>query len=159
MATNKHEIELMSRTTVSDVKLIYSPKIKASERPMVTKSQEVHRVFMETWDLNNLYFIEEFKLMLLNRGNRVLGVVSISSGGLTGTVADPRVILRYALLSGATAIALAHNHPSGHTTPSREDEAITQKIKQAAQLIDVQVVDHIILTGEQYLSMADEGLL
>jgi DNA repair protein RadC len=159
MATNKHEIELMNRTTVSDVKLIYSPKMKASERPMVTRSQEVHRVFMDTWDLNNLHFIEEFKLMLLNRGNRVLGVVAISSGGLTGTVADPRVILRYALLSGATAIALAHNHPSGHTNPSHADEAITQKIKQAAQLIDVQVVDHIILTGEQYLSMADEGLL
>jgi DNA repair protein RadC len=159
MATNKHEIELMNRTTVSDVKLIYSPKMKASERPVVTRSQEVHSVFMDTWDLNNLHFIEEFKLMLLNRGNRVLGVVAISSGGLTGTVADPRVILRYALLSGATAIALAHNHPSGHTNPSRADEAITQKIKQAAQLIDVQVVDHIILTGEQYLSMADEGLL
>ncbi|MES2329647.1 MAG: JAB domain-containing protein [Bacteroidota bacterium] len=159
MATNKHEIEQVNRMTVSDVKLMYYPRIKASERPMIQKAEDAYRVFMEKWDPNNIHFIEEFKLMLLNRGNRVLGVVAISSGGMTGTVADPRIILRYALLAGATAIVLAHNHPSGNTSPSKADEAVTQKIKQAAYLIDVHVMDHLIICGDQYLSMADEGLL
>jgi len=159
MATNKHEIEQVNRMTVSDVKLIYYPKMKASERPFIQSSEDAYRVFMEKWDMNNIHVIEEFKLMLLNRGNRVLGVVALSSGGMTGTVADPRMILRYALLSGATAIAMAHNHPSGNTSPSKTDETLTQRIKQAAHLVDIHVTDHIIICDDKYFSMADEGLL
>lgn len=159
MAKYKNDIELINRITVSDVKLIYYPKMKGSDRPMIQKSGDAFNVFMEKWDLNNLHFIEEFKLMLLNRANRVLGIVAISSGGITGTVADPRVILRYAILAGATAIMLAHNHPSGNKTPSRADELITQKIKQAAQLIDIILMDHLIISPDGYYSMADEGLL
>lgn len=159
MAKCKNDIELINRITVSDVKLIYYPKMKGSDRPMIQKSGDAFNVFMEKWDLNNLHFIEEFKLMLLNRANRVLGVVAISSGGITGTVADPRVILKYAILAGATAIMLAHNHPSGNKAPSRADELITQKIKQAAQLIDIVLMDHLIISPDGYCSMADEGLL
>ena len=159
MATNKHEIEQVNRMTVSDVKLIYYPKIKASDRPVINRSSDAHRIFMEKWDMNNFDFIEEFKLMLLNRGNRVLGVVAISSGGITGTVADPRVILRYALLSGATSIVLCHNHPSGNRNPSKADELLTQKIKNAAQFADIQVMDHLILCEDGFYSMADEGMI
>ncbi len=159
MATNKHEIEQIKRMTVSDVKLIYYPKIKPSDRPVINRSSDAYRIFMEKWDMNNFDFIEEFKLMLLNRGNRVLGVVAISSGGITGTVADPRVILRYALLSGATSIVLAHNHPSGNQYPSKADEILTQKIKNAAAFADIQVMDHLIICGDGFYSMADEGLV
>ena len=159
MAKCKNDIELINRITVSDVKLIYYPKMKGSDRPMIQKSGDAFNVFMEKWDLNNLHFIEEFKLMLLNRANRVLGVVAISSGGITGTVADPRVILKYAILAGATAIMLAHNHPSGNKAPSRADELITQKIKQAAPLIDIVLMDQLIISPDGYCSMADEGLL
>jgi DNA repair protein RadC len=159
MGTIKHEIEQINRVTVSDVKLIYYPKIKPSERPYIQRSGDAHTVFMEKWDSNNIHLIEEFKLMLLNRGNRVLGVVAVSSGGMTGTVADPRIILRYALLAGATSIVLAHNHPSGNLKPSHADEALTQKIRGACQYVDISVMDHIIINGEGYYSMADEGLI
>lgn len=159
MASLKNEIEQINRMTVSDVKLIYYPKIKPSERPSINRSADAHKVFMEKWDENNLYLIEEFKLMLLNRGNRVLGVVAVSSGGMTGTVADPRIILRYAILAGATSIVLAHNHPSGNLKPSQADGALTQKIKHACQFVDISVMDHIIVNGEGYFSMADEGLI
>ena len=159
MAKYKDDIELINRMTVSDVKLIYYPKMKGSDRPVIQKSGDAFKVFMDKWDMNNLHFIEEFKLMLLNRGNRVLGVVAVSSGGITGTVADPRVILRYAILAGATAIVLGHNHPSGNTKPSRADELITQKIKQAGLLLDIVLMDHLIICDDQFLSMADEGMM
>jgi len=78
---------------------------------------------------------------------------------MTGTVADPRVILKKALEHNATAIILCHNHPSGNTKPSKADEAITQKIKQAAGLLDIHIMDHVIVSNEGYFSFADEGLL
>ena len=159
MATNKHEIDQINRSIVADVKLLYYPKVKASERPIIQRLQDAYNVFMEKWDMNNIYLVEEFKLMLLNRGNRVLGVVPISSGGMTGTVADPRVVFRYALLSGATTIVICHNHPSENKQPSKADENLTQKFKQIGQLHDIHLMDHLIITGDGYLSMADEGML
>ena len=102
---------------------------------------------------------EEFKVMLLNRGNKVIGVYEASSGGLTGTVADPRLILAAALKSLAVSIILSHNHPSGNLKPSRADEELTQKIKVAAAYHDIKVMDHIIITSEGYYSFANEGLL
>ena len=81
----------------------------------------------------------------------------MSRGGITGTVADPRVILKLALSHGATSIILSHNHPSGNLQPSKADEDITQKINQAASLIDIKLLDHIIISEEGYYSFMDEG--
>ena len=97
--------------------------------------------------------------MLLNRSNRVLGIYEVSTGGITGTVADPRVILTAALKANAVSIALCHNHPSGSIRPSRQDEELTQKIRNAALFLDIKVIDHVIITTESYYSFADEGLL
>ena len=83
----------------------------------------------------------------------------LSSGGITGTVADPRNILQAAILSNATGIILCHNHPSGNLEPSSFDEAITSKIKEAAAYLDIRIMDHIILTSESFYSFADEGLI
>ncbi|MES2003216.1 MAG: DNA repair protein RadC [Bacteroidota bacterium] len=102
---------------------------------------------------------EVFAVVFLNRGNKIKHLEIISEGGLTGTVADPRIILKKALEYNATAIILCHNHPGGNTRPSRADEAITQKIRQAASLLDILVTDHIIVSSEGYFSFADEGLL
>lgn len=102
---------------------------------------------------------EIFAVVYLNRGNRILSLETISIGGLTGTVADPRIILKKALEQDATALVLCHNHPSGNLTPSRADEQLTQKIKQAAALMDIQVLDHIIVSHEGYFSFADEGMI
>jgi DNA repair protein RadC len=98
-------------------------------------------------------------VVFLNRGNRVTHFEIISEGGLTGTVADPRVILKKALEHEATSLVLCHNHPSGNLRPSKADELLTQKIKQAASFMDILVMDHIIVSNEGYFSFADEGML
>jgi DNA repair protein RadC len=102
---------------------------------------------------------EVFAVLFLNRANKVNHFEIISRGGITGTVADPRVILKKALEQDATSIVLSHNHPSGSLKPSNADEALTKKIKEAAKYLDIKVIDHIIVSEEGYYSFADEGLL
>lgn len=102
---------------------------------------------------------EVFAIVFLNRANRIKHFEIISRGGITGTVADPRIILRKALEEGATSIVLSHNHPSGNLMPSRADEEITRKITEAAKLLDITVLDHIIVSEEGYYSFADEGMM
>lgn len=102
---------------------------------------------------------EVFVVAYLNRANKVIHLETISEGGITGTVADPRIILKKALEHNAVSLVLCHNHPSGNLKPSRADELLTQKIKQAALLLDLSVLDHVIVSEEGYYSFADEGLL
>ena len=149
----------MAQYQISEVELIYKSKVKAKERPQVIHSKDLYEIFKQSWDENKIDFVEQFKVMLLNRSNRVLGIYEVSTGGITGTVADPRVILAAALKANAVSIALAHNHPSGDLKPSRQDEALTQKIKNAGSFLDILVLDHVILSTESYYSFADEGLL
>jgi DNA repair protein RadC len=144
---------------VAEVELVYKTKVKASERPKISSVKDCYNLLKELWNENTIEMQEEFKVMLLNRGNRVIGIYEASSGGLTGTVADPRLILAAAIKSLAVSIILSHNHPSGNLKPSRADEELTQKIKVAASYHDIRVIDHIIITSENYYSFADEGLL
>ncbi|HUR66423.1 MAG TPA: DNA repair protein RadC [Chitinophagaceae bacterium] len=102
---------------------------------------------------------EVFAVLFLNRANKVNHFEVVSEGGITGTIADPRIILRRALEENAVSIILCHNHPSGSLKPSRADEQLTVKIKEAARLLDISVVDHIIVSENGYYSFADEGLL
>lgn len=102
---------------------------------------------------------EVFAVVFLNRANKVNHFEIISEGGITGTVADPRIILKRALEEDAVSIVLCHNHPSGSLKPSRADEELTQKIKEASRYFDIKVLDHIIVSDEGYFSFADEGLL
>ncbi len=105
------------------------------------------------------YAYEVFGVVFLNRANKINHFEIISKGGITGTVADPRIILKRALEEGATSIVLCHNHPSGNLKPSQADEALTLKIKEAAKYFDITVMDHIIVSEEGYYSFADEGIL
>jgi len=102
---------------------------------------------------------EIFAVLYLNRANKIKHSEVISEGGITGTVADPRIILKKALENDAVSIILCHNHPSGSIKPSRQDEELTQKIKEAAKYLDIKVIDHIIVSEEGYFSFADEGIL
>ena len=102
---------------------------------------------------------EVFAVVFLNRANKILHHEIISEGGITGTVADPRIILKKALEHNATAIILSHNHPSGNLKPSRQDQELTYKIKEAAKYFDIIITDHIIVSDEGYFSFADEGIL
>jgi DNA repair protein RadC len=103
--------------------------------------------------------MEQFAVVFLNRANKINHFEIISQGGMTGTVADPRIILKKALEEDAVNIILCHNHPSGNLRPSRSDEELTAKIKEAASYLDIKVIDHIIVSDEGYFSFADEGML
>jgi DNA repair protein RadC len=105
------------------------------------------------------YRHEVFAVLFLNRANKINHFEIISEGGITGTVADPRIILRKALEEDAVNIILCHNHPSGSLKPSRADELLTTKIKEAARFLDISVMDHIIVSESGYFSFADEGIL
>ena len=102
---------------------------------------------------------EEFWVLILNAANKVKCKVMISRGGLTGTVADPKIIFRKALEHKAAYIILTHNHPSGNLKASQEDILITKKLIEAGRLLDLQVLDHLIFADESYYSMADEGII
>lgn len=102
---------------------------------------------------------ELFAVIFLNRANKINRFEIISRGGITGTVADPRMILKKAIEEEATSLILSHNHPSGNLSPSRADEELTQKIKMAAAYFDIKVLDHIIVSEEGYFSFADEGMI
>ena len=102
---------------------------------------------------------EEFHIIYLNNSNKVIDRLPLSKGGITGTLVDVRLALKQALVLGATAIILTHNHPSGNLNPSSSDKQLTQKLKTAGESIDIKVLDHIIVTEKSYFSFADEGLL
>lgn len=155
----EHVKETTDWNMVSEVELIYKSKVKASQRPQVKSVASVHEFLRANWDENKIELVEQFKVVLLNRAYRVLGFFETSTGGPTGTVADPKMIFTAALKMNANSIILAHNHPSGNLDPSNADKQLTEKIKNAGQLLDIKVIDHMILTSESYYSFADEGLL
>ena len=145
--------------TVAEIELVYKSKVKPSERPRITSTKEAYQILLQTWDANKIEFVEQFKVVLMNRAHRVLGIYELSSGGIAGTVADPKLVFMAALKSNACCLILSHNHPSGNLKPSQADEALTRKIFEAGKLLDIQVIDHVIVTNEGYYSFADEGLL
>jgi len=153
--------QLIDFLHVAEVKITYMTKVKPSERLTVKCSRDAQRIFFDSWDQSTIEHKETFKMLLLNRANKVLGISTISEGGLSGTVTDVRIIFQYAIKSNASGIIIAHNHPSGNTNPSESDLKITMKIKNAGGLLDIQLLDHIILTPEMELfrSFADEGQL
>lgn len=152
-------IDLSVLNTVAEVELIYKSKVKPSERPQIKSSKDCYRLLLQTWDKNRIEFVEQFKVILMNRAQRVLGIYEMSTGGVSGTVADPKLVFIAALKANACNLILSHNHPSGNLRPSRGDEELTSKIKEAGKFLDIQVSDHIIVTSEGYFSFADEGLL
>jgi len=105
------------------------------------------------------YNYEVFAVVFLNHANKINHFEIISKGGITGTVADPRIILKKALAEDATSLVLCHNHPSGNLRPSRADEELTRKIKEAASYFDIKIIDHIIVSEDGFYSFADEEIL
>ncbi len=126
------------------------------DKKSVTSSKDIAE-FLQT-KLKD-YPYEVFAVVFLNRANKIRHYEIISQGGITGTVADPRIILKKALEHDATSLILCHNHPSGNPRPSKADEMLTAKIKSAALHFDINVLDHIIVSEEGFFSFADEGIL
>lgn len=144
---------------VAEIDLIYKTRIKSSDRPKITSSSSVYNLIKDCWDPDKIEFLEQFKVLLLNQANKVLGIYEVSSGGITGTVVDIRLLFAAALKAGATAMIITHNHPSGNTVPSEADKQITRKISEAAVLLDIKLLDHLIITSESYYSFTDQGAL
>jgi len=144
---------------VAEVEITYRPKFKVSERPQISKSKDAYDILIQQWDKGKIALLEEFKILLLNRRNRVLGIVHISSGGLSGTVADPKVIFTSALKACASGIILCHNHPSGELDPSNEDLALTRRLVDAGKMLDLKILDHLIICNDEYYSFGDDGIL
>jgi DNA repair protein RadC len=141
-----------------EITISYRNKVRPSERRQISSSHQCAELLREIWS-DRIEYVEEFYAILLNRANRVLGWTKISSGGISGTVADPKVIFQSALKANASSIIIAHNHPSGNLQPSESDTRLTKKIKQAGGFLDLPLLDHLILTSENYFSFADEGLI
>jgi DNA repair protein RadC len=102
---------------------------------------------------------EEFWVLLLNRAHRVIKKKRVSEGGVSGTVADPKIIYKMALEELASGVIVAHNHPSGNLTASQSDIDLTKKLKEAGKFLEVQLLDHLIIAGSKYYSFADEGII
>jgi DNA repair protein RadC len=126
------------------------------DRATIPQSKEAIPIIMPLLqDLN----YEVFCVLYLNHSGKLLRHELLSSGGLTATVADVRIILKNALLYNASRLIIAHNHPSGNRTPSQADISLTRQVKQAAALMDITLLDHIIIAGHSYVSLADDGLM
>jgi DNA repair protein RadC len=143
---------------VSEIEITYHPVIKPSQMAKVSCSRDAERILRSIWG-NDINYRESFYALYLNRANKVLGYQLISLGGISGTVVDVRCIYQAALKALAVNLIIAHNHPSGNNEPSDSDIKITRKLREAGQLLDIQVIDHLILFQDGYTSMADEGVI
>jgi DNA repair protein RadC len=139
-------LELGKRRKISDV----------IEKKQITGSSDVFDIFGPL--LGDLPH-EEFWILLLNRSNKIIQKKRISKGGIVGTVTDIKLILKAAILQTASGIIVCHNHPSGNVKPSDTDKEITQKLKNACQITEISLLDHLIVSFSNYFSFADEGIL
>jgi DNA repair protein RadC len=144
---------------VAEIQLTYKSNVKPSQRPKISGSRDAYTILKENWDQGKIEFVEQFKAMFTNRANRVLGILDVSTGGVTGTVADPRVIFAAGIKAGACGVIVAHNHPSGNLLASQSDIELTKRLKEAGKILEIQLLDHVIVTSEGYFSFADEGLI
>lgn len=144
---------------IPEVKISYSFKVARENRIKVSSSMDGYNVLKKCYDPDTMQLRESAKILLLNRANQILGVYNLSEGGTSSTVVDVKMIVQASALSNASGVILSHNHPSGNPLPSESDKALTRKVKSALQYMDVVLLDHIILTEEEFTSFADEGLM
>ena len=129
--------------------------------PVIGSSEDAYKAIYPFFPSHTVALQEHFIVCYLNRANKMIGVYHISSGGITGTVCDPRIILGTALKVAAVSIVLSHNHPSGNLKASTADIELTRRLAEAGKLMDINVLDHLIVTPEdgKYLSFADHGMI
>ncbi len=149
--------DLLKATKVSEVEMVY--KSKSSEKPRLTSSADIYKALLDVWGMGQIEYRESAKLVLLNSAMRCLGIITISEGGLRETSVDVRMVMQAALLANASVLCLAHNHPSGNTLPSADDDRLTERLKKACDVLGITLVDHIVVTGNAYYSYNDEGRL
>ncbi|RAJ10362.1 JAB domain-containing protein [Arenibacter echinorum] len=148
------------KSEVNEIKISYCDKLGTFDSASLCDSTHVAKLLYETWNKDTIGLQETFKVLLLNNSNRVKGTYQVSTGGITGTLVDLRILFAVILKTLSTAVILVHNHPSGTLKPSRSDTDLTEKIKNAAVLFDIKVLDHLILVPNgKYFSFSDQGIL
>lgn len=148
----------METTIANEVQLIYKRKDNI-EFKKITSPQELDYNFRKIFDGGVIDHKEYFYCIALNRKNEVIDYIKISEGGLTGTFVDIRNIFQFALLKNAEKIAVAHNHPSGQAKPSDSDIKLTKQIIDAGKIMSIELIDHLIITADEYYSFKDEGII
>ncbi|MFB9055360.1 RadC family protein [Mariniflexile ostreae] len=142
---------------IAEVRVSYSNNNK--EKFKINNSKESFEVLIACWNKHTIELQEEFKVLLLNRNNQVIGIYPLSKGGMAGTVVDAKLVFSVALKCGSSSIIIVHNHPSGNLKPSEADKNITSKLKKAGEHLDIVLLDHLIITKMGYYSFSDEGEL
>ena len=140
--------------TFNEIGITYTSK---GLGPRIVSSRQVYDLLLPNW--LDIDYVESFQLVMLNRGNRLIGVSKISIGSVSGTVADPKKIFQTALKANSSGLVLCHNHPSGNKQPSSDDKQITSECIAAGKFLRLPVLDHIIFTREGFYSFADNGLI
>ena len=148
---------MKQKSQVSEIQVSYTPNLLVDMS--IKNSKKSFELMLNEWEQETLQMQEEVKILLLNRSNKVLGIYSLAKGGLTSCIVDVRIILSIALKTLATGIILFHNHPSGNLKPSKADLDVTKKLKNFCDLLDISLLDHLIITKDNYFSFADEGLI
>ena len=159
MENNNEPVKQTIDYQVAEIQLSYRQKVKPSLMPKISCSRDAYDLLLKNWDENLIGFQEQFKMLVLNRAHKVLGQLEVSLGGVSGTVADPKMIFAAALKANASGIIVAHNHPSGNLAASQSDIELTKKLRGAGAFLELPLLDHIIVTTEGYFSFADQGML
>lgn len=150
---------LQSLFKVSEVEITYRNQTPIQDRICITQSTMAYQILRQTWDENKIELLEQFKILLIDRNSHCLGISEIATGGMSACVVDPRVVFAIALKTKASGLILAHNHPSGNLKPSEADLSLTSKFMKAGNLLDIAVMDHLIITTQDYYSFNDNGIM
>jgi DNA repair protein RadC len=147
----------MKQSNIAEIKISYSHKTLKKFRIKIKNSADAYKSFLQSWDKDLIELQEEFKMLLLNNSNEVLGIHTLSKGSTRGTVVDLKLLFVIALKSNATGIIISHNHPSGTLKPSSSDLELTKRIKKSGELLDIKLLDHLIITKDEFYSLSDNN--
>lgn len=159
VSKNKSFDKRKIHSSVSEIEVYYKRQVAYHDMEKIASSEDAVVYLRKYWSKKKMDHVELFMVIYLNRSNRIMGWSRISVGGQAGTIVDPKVIFQIALKANSSSIILAHNHPSGNTKPSENDIRLTTKMENAGKFLDLPILDHIILTSEEFFSFADEGFL
>jgi DNA repair protein RadC len=147
-------------SNLGEIEVSYRYDNALADRPIIKSAEDAIDVLKNLYHLERIGLQEQFVIVFLNRANKVIGSSNLFVGGLTGTVVDIKLVLAIGLKLMASSIIISHNHPSGNIKPSEEDKKITNKLCDASKLLEIQLLDHLVVTPDmKYFSFANEGLL
>lgn len=142
---------------VAEIELVYKSSIPASERPKIKSSWDAYEILRDLFP--EMQHRERMVMLLLDRRSKVLGSYVVSIGGVAGTMCDPKIVFQACLKANASGFIVAHNHPSGELSPSDSDINLTNKLGQGGKILEIKLLDHLIITDNNFYSLADEGLI